>query len=92
MGIDRQAEFSYAEENSSEMHIWMEKINLFSEPKRFVELPKPVQMALVTLIAAWLAHFSFLFFVFSAQLSQNMLIQHLGLALLSCFILAKLKN
>jgi hypothetical protein len=70
----------------------MEKINLFSEPKRFAQLPKTVKMALITLMAAWLAHFLFLFSVFSQHLSQNMLIQHAGLALLSCFIVAKLKN
>jgi hypothetical protein len=70
----------------------MEKINLFSEPKRFAELPNSVKMALLTLLASWLGHFLFLFFVFSTQLSQNMLIQHSGLALLSLFILAKLKN
>jgi len=70
----------------------MEPINLFQEPRRFTELPKTVKMAIFTLFAGWLVHFTFIFGLFQDQLTENMILQHAGLAIISCFVLLKLKN
>ena len=70
----------------------MEKINLFSEPKRFIELPKTVKVALLTLLAAWLAHFYLVFRMFEDPFSENMFLQQAALAVISFFVLLKLKN
>ncbi len=70
----------------------MEKIDLFSDPKRFVELPKPVKTALVVLLAAWLTHFYLIFRLFEDPFSENMLLQQGALAAISLFVLLRLKN
>ncbi|MGD8366988.1 MAG: hypothetical protein PVG78_05065 [Desulfobacterales bacterium] len=70
----------------------MEPINLFKEPKRFGELPKTVKMAILTLFGGWIVHFTIIYSVFRSQVTDKMLLQHLGLAVISCFVLLKLKN
>jgi hypothetical protein len=70
----------------------MEKIDLFKEPRRFSELPRPAKMAFYTLLAGWLVHFTIIYSVFRNQFSDTMLLQHAGLAVISCFVLLKLKN
>ena len=70
----------------------MEPINLFKDPKRFGELPRPAKWAIITLLAGWLAHFTIIFSLFKDQFSDIMLMQHAALAFISCFVLLRLKN
>ena len=70
----------------------MDVINLYKDPKRFAELPAPVKMAVATLLAGWLVHFFLLFRLFQGQIPQSMLLQQAALAVISFFVLLKLKN
>jgi hypothetical protein len=71
---------------------FMDQINLLKDPGRFVELPRTVKIAMGCLLGAWIAHFVFLFTVSQGQLDRHLLFQHLALAVMSCFFVAKLKN
>ncbi len=70
----------------------MEPINLFKDPKRFAELPMRVKLAIATFFAGWLAHFFLILSIFRDQIPQTMLLQQGALAVISCFVLLKLKN
>jgi hypothetical protein len=70
----------------------MEPINLFKEPKRFGELPKTAKMGILTLFGGWLVHFTIIYSVFRDLVTDNMLLQQVALAIITCFVLLKLKN
>ncbi len=70
----------------------MEPINLFKEPKRFGELPKTARRGILTLFAGWIVHFTFIYSVLRDLVTDNMLLQQAGVAVITCFVLLKLKN
>jgi hypothetical protein len=76
-----------------QMERWpMESINLFREPKRFAEIPRPAKLAIITMLAGWLAHFTIVLSLFKNQFTDIMLMQHFALAVVSTFVLLRLKN